>query len=49
MRGSFHGHCREHSACSNVPLAESVKQYHDIGAGGPMTILFIPSKSLVFC
>ena len=25
VRGSFHGHCREHSGCSSVPLAESVR------------------------
>ena len=33
IRGSFHGHCSENSSCSSVPLAESVKMYHDVGAG----------------
>lgn len=33
MRGSFHGHCGEHSGCSSEPLAESIKHYHEIGAG----------------
>ena len=32
VRGSFHGHCREHSGCSSVPLAESVRDYERIGA-----------------
>ena len=33
VRGSFHGHCSENSACSSVPLADSVKQYANLGAG----------------
>lgn len=33
VRGSFHGHCAEHSACSSVPLAESVRRYHALGVG----------------
>ncbi|MCC7262341.1 MAG: hypothetical protein IT369_07460 [Candidatus Latescibacteria bacterium] len=33
VRGSLHGHCCEHSACASVPLAESVRQYRDLGAG----------------
>jgi hypothetical protein len=33
VRGSFHGHCSEHSACASVPLAQSVKQYSELGAG----------------
>lgn len=33
VRGSFHGHCSEHSSCSSVPLADSVRMYHDVGAG----------------
>jgi len=33
IRGSFHGHCSEHSACASVPLAQSVRQYHELGAG----------------
>lgn len=33
IRGSFHGHCCEHSACASVPLAQSVRQYRDLGAG----------------
>lgn len=33
IRGSFHGHCSENSSCSSVPLAESVRRYHEIGAG----------------
>ena len=32
VRGSFHGHCQENSGCSSVPLAESVRRYHDVGA-----------------
>ncbi len=32
IRGSFHGHCTEHSGCSSVPLAESVRDYDRIGA-----------------
>ena len=33
LRGSFHGHCVEHSACASIPLAESVTNYETIGAG----------------
>ena len=33
IRGSFHGHCSEHSACASVPLDESVKRYWEVGAG----------------
>ena len=33
IRGSFHGHCSEHSACASVPLAQSVRQYSELGAG----------------
>lgn len=33
VRGSFHGHCSEHSACATVPLADSVRDYGAIGAG----------------
>lgn len=33
IRGSFHGHCSEHSACASVPLAESVSRYSEVGAG----------------
>ena len=33
IRGSFHGHCSEHSACASVPLAESVRRYSEVGAG----------------
>lgn len=33
IRGSFHGHCSENSACASVPLAESVQRYHEVGAG----------------
>ncbi|MGY8826741.1 MAG: PHP domain-containing protein [Candidatus Latescibacterota bacterium] len=33
LRGSFHGHCDENSRCASVPLAESVRQYSDVGAG----------------
>ena len=33
VRGSFHGHCSENSACSSVPLADSVKKYADLGVG----------------
>ena len=33
VRGSFHGHCSEHSACASVPLAVSVGDYHDLGVG----------------
>ena len=33
LRGSFHGHCDEHSACASVPLARSLRQYADIGVG----------------
>ena len=33
IRGSFHGHCSEHSACASVPLADSVQCYNEIGAG----------------
>lgn len=32
-RGSFHGHCSENSGCASVPLADSVRRYHAIGAG----------------
>ena len=32
VRGSFHGHCDENSRGASVPLAESVKLYHDLGA-----------------
>jgi hypothetical protein len=33
LRGSFHGHCNEHSACASVPLADSLRQYEQVGAG----------------
>jgi hypothetical protein len=33
IRGSFHGHCTENSACSSVPLADSVRQYAELGVG----------------
>ncbi len=33
LRGSFHGHCDEHSACASVPLADSLRQYEQVGAG----------------
>lgn len=33
IRGSFHGHCSENSACSSVPLTESVRRYCEVGAG----------------
>lgn len=33
IRGSFHGHCTENSACSSVPLSESVRRYCDLGVG----------------
>lgn len=33
IRGSFHGHCDENSACASVPLAEGVKKYSDLGVG----------------
>ncbi len=33
MRGSFHGHCDENSACASVPLDQSVQWYSDVGAG----------------
>lgn len=33
LRGSFHGHCDENSACGQVPLAKSVADYHALGAG----------------
>jgi hypothetical protein len=33
LRGSFHGHCDENSRCASVPLAESVRQYSEVGAG----------------
>jgi hypothetical protein len=33
LRGSFHGHCSEHSACASVPLADSVRRYSEVGAG----------------
>ena len=33
VRGSFHGHCTENSRCSSVPLADSVRMYHEVGAG----------------
>ena len=33
IRGSFHGHCSENSACSSVPLALSVGQYAALGVG----------------
>jgi hypothetical protein len=32
IRGSFHGHCSENSSCSSVPLADSVRMYHEVGA-----------------
>lgn len=32
VRGSFHGHCSENSGCSSVPLAESARRYHQVGA-----------------
>ena len=31
LRGNFHGHCNEHSACAAVPLAEGVRRFHQIG------------------
>jgi hypothetical protein len=33
LRGSFHGHSSEYSACASVPLAESVHRYSEVGAG----------------
>jgi len=33
IRGSFHSHCQENSSCSSVPLAESVRLYHELGVG----------------
>ena len=33
VRGSFHGHCDENSACASVPLDQSVQWYSDVGAG----------------
>ena len=33
VRGSFHGHCSEHSNCASVPLADSVRDYQAVGAG----------------
>ena len=33
VRGSFHGHCSENSSCASVPLEESVRRYHEVGAG----------------
>ncbi|MSR84246.1 MAG: hypothetical protein EXS58_15205, partial [Candidatus Latescibacteria bacterium] len=33
IRGSFHGHCCENSACASVPLAESVRRYWELGVG----------------
>jgi hypothetical protein len=33
LRGSFHGHCSENSSCGRVPLAESVRMYHEVGVG----------------
>ncbi len=33
IRGSFHGHCDENSRCGSVPLADSVRDYHALGAG----------------
>ncbi len=33
LRGSFHGHCAEASACATVPLAESTRSYAALGAG----------------
>ncbi|NKB69204.1 MAG: hypothetical protein GKR89_19215 [Candidatus Latescibacteria bacterium] len=33
LRGSFHGHCDENSACASVPLSQSVQWYSDVGAG----------------
>ena len=33
VRGSFHGHCDENSACASVPLEQSVQWYSDVGAG----------------
>jgi hypothetical protein len=33
MRGSIHGHCREHSHCSTVPLLDGVDMYRAAGAG----------------
>lgn len=32
VRGSFHGHCSESSRCASVPLVESVRWYHGVGA-----------------
>jgi hypothetical protein len=32
VRGSIHGHCREHSGCATVPLATSIALYHAAGA-----------------
>ena len=31
LRGSFHGHCDENSACASVPLTESVDRYRAAG------------------
>ena len=33
IRGNFHGHCDENSACASVPLAESVQWYAELGVG----------------
>ena len=33
VRGSFHGHCDENSACASVALAQSVQWYSEVGAG----------------
>jgi hypothetical protein len=33
IRGNLHGHSREHSSCSSVPLADGVERYRAVGAG----------------
>ena len=33
IRGSFHGHCSEHSACASVPLVDSVRKYNELDVG----------------
>ena len=33
IRGSLHGHSKEHSGCSSVPLADGIQSYRSIGAG----------------
>lgn len=32
VRGSLHSHCREHSGCGSVALADGVARYHQAGA-----------------